>query len=160
MTTWWIWFYFSRVDPYSKKDWYDVKAPSMFNIRQIGKTLVTRTQGTSKCRVIPNHRLRGGITVSNNLSANTILFSIKFQGSVHNLRHCAILHAIWVWHHSWYRGIDDDTLWRADWTLGRVYNVERHFSDLFLVFHTNINLHYKIHSPKSITVCCSVCTKI
>merc|ERR1712055_1241994 len=34
------------VDPFSKKDWYDVKAPSMFNIRQIGKTLVTRTQGT------------------------------------------------------------------------------------------------------------------
>merc|ERR1712018_929367 len=30
----------------AKKDWYDVKAPSMFNIRQIGKTLVTRTQGT------------------------------------------------------------------------------------------------------------------
>merc|ERR1719348_1345639 len=34
------------VDPFSKKDWYDVKAPSMFKIRQIGKTLVTRTQGT------------------------------------------------------------------------------------------------------------------
>jgi len=34
------------VDPFSKKDWYDVKAPSMFNIRQVGKTLVTRTQGT------------------------------------------------------------------------------------------------------------------
>jgi len=34
------------VDPFSKKDWYDVKAPSMFNIRQIGKTLVTRTIGT------------------------------------------------------------------------------------------------------------------
>merc|ERR1712170_92795 len=34
------------IDPFTKKDWYDVKAPSMFNIRQIGKTLVTRTQGT------------------------------------------------------------------------------------------------------------------
>jgi len=34
------------VDPFSKKDWYDVKAPSMFAVRQIGKTLVTRTQGT------------------------------------------------------------------------------------------------------------------
>lgn len=34
------------VDPFTKKDWYDVKAPSMFNIRQIGKTMVTRTQGT------------------------------------------------------------------------------------------------------------------
>lgn len=37
------------VDPFSKKDWYDVKAPAMFNIRNLGKTLVTRTQGTSKC---------------------------------------------------------------------------------------------------------------
>uniref|UniRef100_A0A4W2C5W4 40S ribosomal protein S3a n=1 Tax=Bos indicus x Bos taurus TaxID=30522 RepID=A0A4W2C5W4_BOBOX len=34
------------VDPFSKKDWYDVKAPATFNIRNIGKTLVTRTQGT------------------------------------------------------------------------------------------------------------------
>jgi len=34
------------IDPFSRKDWYDVKAPSMFNIRQIGKTLVTRTIGT------------------------------------------------------------------------------------------------------------------
>uniref|UniRef100_A0A2I3RFV4 Small ribosomal subunit protein eS1 n=1 Tax=Pan troglodytes TaxID=9598 RepID=A0A2I3RFV4_PANTR len=34
------------VDPFSKKDWYDVNAPAMFNIRNIGKTLVTRTQGT------------------------------------------------------------------------------------------------------------------
>ncbi|XP_060232182.1 small ribosomal subunit protein eS1-like [Meriones unguiculatus] len=34
------------VDPFSKKDSYGVKAPAMFNIRNIGKTLVTRTQGT------------------------------------------------------------------------------------------------------------------
>ncbi|CAI9181209.1 unnamed protein product [Rangifer tarandus platyrhynchus] len=34
------------VDPFSKKDWYDVKASAMFNIRNIGKTLVMRTQGT------------------------------------------------------------------------------------------------------------------
>uniref|UniRef100_A0A2K5LJN6 Small ribosomal subunit protein eS1 n=1 Tax=Cercocebus atys TaxID=9531 RepID=A0A2K5LJN6_CERAT len=34
------------VDPFSKKDWYDVKAPAMSNIRNIGKALVTRTQGT------------------------------------------------------------------------------------------------------------------
>merc|ERR1712244_193321 len=34
------------VDPFSKKEWYDGKAPSMFAVRQVGKTLVTRTQGT------------------------------------------------------------------------------------------------------------------
>uniref|UniRef100_A0A6M2DLR1 Small ribosomal subunit protein eS1 n=1 Tax=Xenopsylla cheopis TaxID=163159 RepID=A0A6M2DLR1_XENCH len=34
------------VDPFTRKDWYDVKAPSMFATRQIGKTLVNRTQGT------------------------------------------------------------------------------------------------------------------
>ncbi|KAM9201058.1 small ribosomal subunit protein eS1-like [Dugong dugon] len=34
------------VDPFSKKDWYDVKAPAMFNIRNTGKTLVIRTKGT------------------------------------------------------------------------------------------------------------------
>ncbi|XP_063836617.1 small ribosomal subunit protein eS1 [Ostrinia nubilalis] len=34
------------VDPFTRKDWYDVKAPSMFNKRQVGTTLVNRTQGT------------------------------------------------------------------------------------------------------------------
>lgn len=34
------------IDPFTRKDWYDVKAPSMFKTRQIGKTLVTRTIGT------------------------------------------------------------------------------------------------------------------
>ena len=37
---------YCSVDPFSKKDWYDVKAPSMFAVRNVGKTLVTRTQGT------------------------------------------------------------------------------------------------------------------
>ncbi|OAD57816.1 40S ribosomal protein S3a [Eufriesea mexicana] len=34
------------VDPFTRKDWYDVKAPSMFTNRHVGKTLVNRTQGT------------------------------------------------------------------------------------------------------------------
>jgi len=34
------------VDPFTKKDWYDIKAPTMFSNRNVGKTLVTRTQGT------------------------------------------------------------------------------------------------------------------
>ncbi|VDO80570.1 unnamed protein product [Onchocerca flexuosa] len=36
------------VDPFTRKEWYDIKAPSMFNVQHIGKTLVNRTQGTSK----------------------------------------------------------------------------------------------------------------
>lgn len=34
------------IDPFSRKDWYDIKAPNMFAQRQVGKTLVNRTQGT------------------------------------------------------------------------------------------------------------------
>jgi len=33
------------VDPYTKKEWYDIKAPNIFDVRQAGKTLVTRTTG-------------------------------------------------------------------------------------------------------------------
>ena len=33
-------------DPFSKKDWYDIKAPINFEVRNIGRTLVTRTTGT------------------------------------------------------------------------------------------------------------------
>jgi hypothetical protein len=38
------------IDPFSKKDWYDVKAPAPFAIRQVGKTIVSRTQGTRLAR--------------------------------------------------------------------------------------------------------------
>lgn len=34
------------VDPFTRKEWYDVKAPSLFTNRQVGKTLCNRTQGT------------------------------------------------------------------------------------------------------------------
>lgn len=33
-------------DPFARKDWYDIKAPTSFNVRNVGKTLVTRTTGT------------------------------------------------------------------------------------------------------------------
>jgi small subunit ribosomal protein S3Ae len=33
-------------DPFSKKDWYDIKTPANFETRSIGRTLVTRTTGT------------------------------------------------------------------------------------------------------------------
>jgi len=35
-----------QVDPFTLKDWYDVRAPSMFSHRTCGKTLITKTRGT------------------------------------------------------------------------------------------------------------------
>jgi len=34
------------IDPFTRKEWYDVRAPTMFSVRNMGKTLVNRTQGT------------------------------------------------------------------------------------------------------------------
>ena len=45
----WFFLVLCSVDPFSKKDWYDIKAPSVFSVRNIGKTLVSRTQGTRVC---------------------------------------------------------------------------------------------------------------
>ncbi|KAM7256191.1 hypothetical protein ACFE04_011932 [Oxalis oulophora] len=44
-------------DPFSKKDWYDIKAPSVFTTRNVGKTLVTRTQGTKIASEGLKHRV-------------------------------------------------------------------------------------------------------
>jgi len=38
------------VDPFSRKEWYDIKAPSAFPIRAVGKTMVTKTTGTKLAR--------------------------------------------------------------------------------------------------------------
>ena len=40
-----------------RKEWYDIKAPSVFAVRQVGKTLVSRTQGTK----IASEALKGRI---------------------------------------------------------------------------------------------------
>jgi len=45
------------VDPFTKKDWYDVKAPNMFKIRQVGKTLVTKTIGNKVAADGLKHRV-------------------------------------------------------------------------------------------------------
>ncbi|KAJ4842105.1 hypothetical protein Tsubulata_028795 [Turnera subulata] len=45
------------VDPFAKKDWYDIKAPSMFTVRNVGKTIVTRTQGTKIASEGLKHRV-------------------------------------------------------------------------------------------------------
>jgi small subunit ribosomal protein S3Ae len=33
------------VDPFTKKDWYSIKAPAVFKVRNVGHTLITRTIG-------------------------------------------------------------------------------------------------------------------
>jgi len=45
------------VDPFSRKDWYDIKAPSMFEVRNAGKTLANRSQGLKNA----NDSLKGRI---------------------------------------------------------------------------------------------------
>ncbi|KAF8605157.1 S-phase-specific ribosomal protein cyc07 [Ceratobasidium sp. AG-I] len=45
------------VDPFSRKDWYDIKAPSMFDTRNVGKTLANRSQGLKNA----NDSLKGRI---------------------------------------------------------------------------------------------------
>ncbi|KAI1730940.1 ribosomal s3Ae family domain-containing protein [Ditylenchus destructor] len=34
------------IDPFTRKEWYDIKAPAMFTKRDVGKTIVNRSQGT------------------------------------------------------------------------------------------------------------------
>eukprot|EP00744_Colponema_vietnamica_P000025 GILI01000047.1.p1 GENE.GILI01000047.1~~GILI01000047.1.p1 ORF type:complete len:260 (+),score=113.62 GILI01000047.1:44-823(+) len=44
-------------DPFARKEWYDIKAPSMFNTRLCGKTMVNRTAGTK----IASEALKGRV---------------------------------------------------------------------------------------------------
>ena len=37
------------VDPFTRKEWYDIKAPAIFTNRNVGKTVVNKTVGTSMC---------------------------------------------------------------------------------------------------------------
>ncbi|KAG9063145.1 ribosomal 40S subunit protein S1B [Linnemannia hyalina] len=47
----------NSVDPFTRKDWYDIKAPSTFEVRNVGKTLVNRTQGMKNA----NDALKGRV---------------------------------------------------------------------------------------------------
>ncbi|SPN98861.1 probable ribosomal protein 10, cytosolic [Cephalotrichum gorgonifer] len=45
------------VDPFTRKDWYSIKAPAPFNIRDVGKTLVNRSTGLKNA----NDALKGRV---------------------------------------------------------------------------------------------------
>jgi len=47
----------TRIDPFSRKEWYDVKAPSTFDVKQVGKTLVNKSTGLKNA----NDSLKGRI---------------------------------------------------------------------------------------------------
>merc|ERR1711865_48514 len=44
-------------DPFLKKEWFDIKAPSVFGVRSCAKTLVTRTTGVK----IATEELKGRV---------------------------------------------------------------------------------------------------
>jgi small subunit ribosomal protein S3Ae len=48
-------------DPFLKKEWYDIKAPSIFSVRTCGKTLISRTQGTK----IASEEMKGRVVEIN-----------------------------------------------------------------------------------------------
>ena len=48
-------------DPFAKKEVYDVKAPSVFTVRNVGKTFVNKTQGTK----IASESLKGRVFEAN-----------------------------------------------------------------------------------------------
>jgi len=54
-------------DPFLKKEWFDIKAPSCFATRNCGKTLVTRTQGTK----IATEELKGRVLEVNLADLNS-----------------------------------------------------------------------------------------
>ncbi|KAF8332785.1 40S ribosomal protein S1 [Cantharellus anzutake] len=45
------------VDPFSRKEWFDIKAPAYFDVKTVGKTLANRTQGTKTSAEAVRHRL-------------------------------------------------------------------------------------------------------
>jgi len=45
------------IDPFTRKDWYDIRAPNMFEVQDVGKTLVNRSTGLKSA----NDSLKGRV---------------------------------------------------------------------------------------------------
>ncbi|EUB64260.1 40S ribosomal protein S3a [Echinococcus granulosus] len=75
-------------DPFSKKEWYELRAPSMFSNRTCARTLITRTQGTK----IASEGLKGRVIQLSlgDLSDKTQDIFRKFKLQVEDVqgRHC------------------------------------------------------------------------
>ena len=76
----------NRVDPFLKKEWYDIKAPSMFTVRQVGKTLVTRTAGTK----IASDGLKGRIFECSLADLNQVSAGLGSQSRVWPRRNACV----------------------------------------------------------------------
>jgi small subunit ribosomal protein S3Ae len=65
------------IDPFSRKEWYDIKAPAAFNNRNVGKTIVTRSAGTH----IASEHLKGRVLEANlaDLNGDEDLHYRKFK---------------------------------------------------------------------------------
>ncbi|CAH8524736.1 unnamed protein product [Heterobilharzia americana] len=75
-------------DPFTKKEWYDIKAPVMFPKRTCARTLVTRTQGTR----IASEALKGRVVTLSlgDLSEKNEEVFRKFKLQIEDVqgRHC------------------------------------------------------------------------
>lgn len=69
-------------DPFLKKEWYDLKAPTLFNTRNFGKTLVTKSAGTSESTSEAcGHRLKfcvRGTEASSCFASSRLVFFFSF----------------------------------------------------------------------------------
>lgn len=59
-------------DPFARKDLYTIKAPTVFATRKCGKTLITRTTGTSKLSLSRTYVNSEDVIVSNVQTSNII----------------------------------------------------------------------------------------
>jgi len=66
-------------DPFLKKEWYDIKAPSMFAVRQCGKTLISKSVGTK----IASEEMKGRI-----LEVNLADLNLDEDNSFKKIRLC------------------------------------------------------------------------